>query len=319
MKISFVIPCYRSENTIREVVGEIITAVETHGDDYEIIMVSDSSPDNVFSVISELCAENNKLKGVELAKNFGQHSALMAGYSFCTGDVVVSVDDDGQTPVNEVYSLIDKIDEGFDVVYGTYDVKKHSFFRNFGSRVNDKMAEMLIGKPKDIKVTSYFAAKAYIIKEITKYDKAYPYILGLIFRTTKKIGNVPVNHRSREIGSSGYTFTKLISLWMNGFTAFSVKPLRIATILGCLCAVIGFAYGIFTVINKLLNPEIIAGYSSLMAVLLFISGMIMILLGLIGEYLGRIYISINNSPQYVIRKTTNVKTNNDSEVYNETH
>ncbi len=308
MKISFVIPCYRSENTIRAVVGEIIDTVTPRGDDYEIIMVSDSSPDGVYSVIGEMCAENPKLKGVEFAKNFGQHSALMAGYGFCTGDVTVSVDDDGQIPVDEVYKLIDKLGEGYDVVYGTYSSKKHSPFRNFGSRVNDKMAEALVGKPKNIKVTSFFAARAFVIREIVKYDKAYPYVLGLILRTTQRIANVPVNHRARTDGESGYTFKKLIALWMNGFTAFSVKPLRIATVIGCLCAVLGFGYGVYIIINRLfINPDVPAGYSSIMAALLFISGVIMVLLGLIGEYIGRIYISLNNSPQYVIRDTVNTE------------
>ena len=308
MKLSFVIPCYRSEHTIRDVVNEVRAAICPE-DDYEIIMISDHSPDNVFEVIKDLCREDPKLKGAQLSRNFGQHCALMAAYSMCTGDIIVTIDDDGQIPVDETYSLVNKINEGYDVVYGYYRNKKDSFFRKIGSKVNNKMAESMIGKPKNLIVTSFFAAKKYIIDEMLNYKNAYPYIWGLVFRTTQNIGNVPVTHRKREDGKSGYTLTKLISLWMNGFTAFSIKPLRVASILGILTAFIGFGFGIFTIINKIINPEIAVGYSSLMAVLLFIGGMLMIMLGLIGEYIGRIYISINNSPQYVISETVNVSRN----------
>lgn len=309
MKLSFVIPCYRSEKTIRGVVDEIISTVAERGDDYEIIMVSDSSPDNVYHVIEEMCGENPRLKGVELAKNFGQEAATMAGYSKCTGDIIVSVDDDGQMPVNETYKLIDKLNEGYDIVYGTYAHKMDSWFRNFGSRVNDRMAEWLINKPKDVKITSFFCVKKFIVDEMLRYDRAFPYIVGLVFRSTQSVGNVPVTHRARKVGKSGYTLSKLIGLWMNGFTSFSIKPLRISTFLGCFTAVVGFIIGIIMVIQKLIDPSIAAGYTSLIAALLFIGGLIMIMLGLIGEYIGRIFISINNSPQFVVRKTTNFDEN----------
>ena len=141
--------------------------------------------------------------------------------------------------------------------------------------------------------------------EIIKYDKPYPYMLGLLLRTTQKICNVNVNHRERPHGISNYNLVKLISLWMNGFTAFSIKPLRIATYLGFFTAIIGFLFGIYTIFNKILHPYVLAGYSSIMSVILFVGGMLMLMLGLIGEYIGRIYICINNSPQYVIREIIN--------------
>ena len=228
MKISVVIPCYGSETTIEGVVDEVVTTLEKRDNSYEIILVNDCSPDND-GKIQELNAQNKNVKGICLAKNFGQHSALMAGYRYATGDVVVSMDDDGQTPADEVYKLIDKIEEGFDVVYATYGDKRHSWFRNFGSKVNDFMCEKLLGKPKGLMVTSYFAARRFVIKEICRYRNPYTYVIGLIFRTTKSIGMVPVTHRDRLEGSSGYTLSKLLGLWMNGFTAFSVKPLRAAT------------------------------------------------------------------------------------------
>ena len=309
MKISFVIPCYRSEATLVDVVNEIIATVSTRSDDYEIIMVNDNSPDNVYDIIKDLCKNNSKLKAIDFAKNFGQHAALMAGYSLCTGDIVFSVDDDGQAPIDELYSLIDKINEGYDVVYGAYKSRKHSFFRNFGSKVNEIMSRILIGKPKNLKQTSFFAAKKFVITEILKYNNAYPYIGGLMIRTTSKIANVVVNHRERQSGKSGYTLKKLLSLWFNGFTAFSVKPLRISSILGLFCSFLGMIYGIYTIVRKLIDPNIIIGYSSTLAVILFIGGIIMLMLGLIGEYLGRIYICINKSPQYVIREKIDYSSN----------
>ena len=306
--ISFIIPCFRSENTIKNVIFEINTVMKIRPElNYEIIMVSDNSPDNVFEVIKIECNKDNNLKGILLSKNFGQHAALMAGYGNSNGDVVITVDDDQQTPIDETFKLIDKIKEGYDVVYASYNSKKHSWFRNFGSRLNDIMAEALIEKPRNLKVSSFFAMKKYVVLELLKYDKPYPYLLGLTLRATCNIANVGVNHRKRIIGKSGYTLKKLISMWLNGFTAFSIKPLRIATVFGIITAFSGFVFGLYTIINRVLHPQILAGYSSTMAVILFIGGMIMLMLGLLGEYIGRIYICINNSPQYVIREMINIE------------
>jgi len=305
--LSFVIPCYRSEHTITGVVQEIIATVEARKEySYEIILVSDHSPDNVFQVIKRLAKEYPYVKGIELTRNFGQHSGLMAGYRECTGEIVVSLDDDGQTPANELFTLVDELDKGYDVIYASYPTIQQNSFRVWGSQVNRFMMEKLLGKPNNLETTSYFACKDYIIAEIIRYQNAFPYISGLVLRATNRIGNVPVRHRERAEGTSGYNIKKLITLWMNGFTAFSVKPLRIATITGVICAAGGFVYGLYTVINKLINPAIPAGWSSTMSVLLFIGGIIMLTLGLIGEYIGRIYICINDSPQYVIRETVNI-------------
>ena len=307
-KISFVIPCYGSEHTIGTVVDEVVSTVEADGRyDYEIILVNDSSPDRVFDTITKLAAENPHIKGIDLARNFGQHSAIMTGFSFVTGDITVALDDDGQTPANEMFKLIDSLDDSCDLVFAEYQDKMHSGFRNFGSKVNDKMAQWLIGKPKKLKIMSYFACKRYVVDEVLRYPNPFPYISGLLLRATNKVKNVPVHHRERLEGKSGYTIGKLLLLWVNGFTAFSVKPLRIATIVGVIVAVIGFIYGIYVIINKFfIHPNAPLGYSSTMAALLFIGGMIMLLLGMIGEYVGRIYISINRSPQYVIRRTVGI-------------
>lgn len=305
MKLSFVIPCYRSENTIETVVQEICDTVATRsGTDYEIVLVNDCSPDGVWQVIKRLAANDNHIKGICLAKNFGQHCALMAGYGQATGDYVISLDDDGQTPASESFKLVDKLEEGFDVVYGYYEHSAQHLFRRFGTWVNKKMAEAIIGQPKTLRTTSFFIMRKFIVEEIVRYPHPFAYISGLVFRATKNLGNVEVQHRRRIEGESGYTIAGLIGLWINGFTAFSVKPLRAATFIGLLCALVGFVAGLYVVYQKFLNPEIPVGYTSMLATLLFVGGMIMFLLGLIGEYVGRIYISINQSPQYVVREWT---------------
>lgn len=307
-KVSFIIPCYRSEKTIAHVVAEIEETMNAMGKyGYEIVLVNDCSPDGTFNTIRGLCAEKSYVKGINFARNFGQHSALMAGLRHAEGDYVVCLDDDGQTPADEVGKLLEKLEEGYDAVYASYAHKQHSLFRNMGSRVNDWMTRVMLGKPKELQVSSYFAVQRFIVEDMIKYENSYPYVIGLVLRATKNVVNVPVNHREREEGRSGYTMKKLLALWLNGFTAFSVLPLRLATTIGVGCAGLGFIYGIYTIVKKFINPEVPMGFSSVMAALVFFGGMIMVMLGLVGEYIGRIYISMNNSPQYVIRERINVE------------
>ena len=168
--------------------------------------------------------------------------------------------------------------------------------------MNELMTRVMLGKPKELYISSYFAVKRFVVEDMLRYEHSYAYVIGLVLRATKNIANVEVKHRSRAEGTSGYTLKKLLGLWFNGFTAFSIKPLRIATVIGVFCASGGFLYGIYTIVKRLLLPDVQAGFSALMSMLVFMGGMIMLMLGLIGEYIGRIYISMNNSPQYVIRE-----------------
>lgn len=302
-KLSFVIPCYGSENTIEQVISEIEEVMKQRPEfDYEIIAVNDHSPDNVLSVLKRLVLTHEELLVADLAQNVGKHAAVMAGYSFVTGDYVVGLDDDGQCPMSELWKLYDALGTDYDTAMANYPIKKQSAFKNFGSKVNSWMSEILLGKPKNVKFENFGITRRYVIDEILKYKNPYPYLEGLTLRTTKRITNVVMDERERFAGKGNFTFWRSLSLWLNGFTAFSVKPLRIASILGVLVAVIGVVTGIVLVIRKILNPDILMGYSSTMAVMLFLGGMLMMMLGLIGEYLGRIYICINDSPQYVIRE-----------------
>ena len=307
-KLSFVIPCYRSQETISTVVDEIERTVAALGAyDYEIILVNDSSPDDTFSVISALAENDRHITAVDLAKNFGQHAALMCGMRRSSGEIVICLDDDGQTPADEVGKLLEKIEEGYDVVYASYGHKQHSGFRNFGSRVNAKMTEIMLGKPRELSLTSYFAAKRFIIDEMLRYENCFPYVMGLVLRSTKNICNVTVNHRARELGQSGYNLGKLLGLWMNGFTSFSIKPLRLATYFGALTAFAGFIYALVIIIRHFTVGLAPLGWSSTTALLLILGGIILLVLGLTGEYIGRIFMCVNDSPQYVERQVISGK------------
>jgi undecaprenyl-phosphate 4-deoxy-4-formamido-L-arabinose transferase len=272
------------------------------------VLVNDCSPDNTFQVLRELAAAHSNITAVDLAKNFGQHAAIMSGLSHTSGDYVVCLDDDGQTPANEVGKLLSKLEEGYDVAYASYgDHKQHSPFRNFGSWVNGKMTEIMLGKPRDLSLTSYFAAQRFIIDEMLRYENCFPYVMGLVLRSTKNICNVPVNHRQREQGRSGYNLGKLLSLWMNGFTSFSIKPLRLATYVGSLTAIAGFIYAIIIVIRYFTSHQAPLGWSSTTALLLIIGGIVLLVQGLVGEYVGRIFMCVNASPQYVERSVVKSK------------
>ena len=303
--ISIVIPCYNSHETLPHVIDGIDKAMSLREDEnYEIILVNDCSPDNTGEVIEGLCREKPYITGVELVRNFGQHAALMAGFHYVTGDIVVCMDDDGQTPADEIWKLIEQIEAGHDVVYARYREKHHSLFRNIGSRLNDIMADVMLGKPKDLYVSSYFAIRRFLVDEMIKYSNPYPYVIGLVLRSTKDIVNVDITHHDRMAGTSGYSLSKLVGLWMNGFTAFSIKPLRIATFCGAVMALGGFIFGLVTVIRKIMGLNYIMGYSGIITTLTVIGGILLLMMGIIGEYIGRIYISLNSSPQYIVRKVT---------------
>ena len=300
--VSFVIPCYRSAKTVGAVtreIGETMAAMPQY--DYEIVLVNDCSPDDTWEVIRGLAANDKHIAAVDLAKNFGQHAALMCGMRHSRGDFVVCLDDDGQTPADEAGKLLEKLEEGYDVVYASYEDKRESGFRKFGSGVNRRMTEIMLGKPKELELNSYFAARRFLVDEMLRYEHGYPYVMGLVLRSTKRICNVPVHHRAREEGRSGYTLAKLLSLWMNGFTSFSVKPLRIATYSGAFLALVGFLYAIVVLIRRFTVNAAPLGWTTTTILILIIGGLNLLLLGLVGEYVGRVFMCVNASPQYVER------------------
>ena len=301
--VSFVIPCYRSAKTIGAVTAEIAdTMGKLSQYDYEIVLVNDCSPDDTFGVIRALAEKDRHVAAVDLAKNFGQHAALMCGMRKTRGDYIVCLDDDGQTPADEVGKLLEKLEEGYDVVYASYENKQENGFRRLGSSVNRRMTEIMLGKPKELELNSYFAARRFIVDEMLRYEHCYPYVMGLVLRSTKRICNVPVQHRAREEGRSGYTLSKLLGLWMNGFTSFSVKPLRISIWSGVILAVFGFVYALVAVIRYFTVHMAPLGWTTTTVLLLIVGGLNLLMLGLVGEYVGRVFMCVNATPQYVERE-----------------
>ena len=301
--VSCVIPCYHSEETLPQVVAEIRETFAKHPDyDYEIVLVNDNPPDETWRVIEQLTREDPRIHGICFSRNFGQHSALMAGYRQVRGGIVVSLDDDGQNPPREMFRLIDALDADHDLVYADYKTKHHTRFRNLGSRLTNNMFTWMLGKPKELYLASYYAARRFVIDEMVRCESPFPFVDGLALRSTSRYLNVPVDHLDRAAGKSGYTILGLFRLWTNAFTSFSVKPLRIATYTGCVSSVSGVLLGIVLIIRKLiLKDGVDEGWTSLMAMMLILSGILMMMLGLVGEYVGRIFITMNRSPQYVIK------------------
>lgn len=303
-KISFVIPCYRSGATIGGVVDEIEGKLREREDyTYEVILVNDASPDDLQERLDALCKEQENLVVIELAKNANRPGAVMAGLSQAEGDVAVVLDDDGQCPMPRLWDLLAPIEAGeADVTMAKYPERKQSAFKDVATWVNRRMTEIALKKPRGLEFTNFMAMKRSVAEQIARYENPYPYLTGLLLRTTRHFVNVPMEQRERQAGGTTFTFRKMLALWVNGLTAFSILPLRFATWCGVLSALAGFATGLWVVARKLwCGDGIQAGYSSTVALQLFIGGMILFCLGIIGEYVGRIYMCINKSPQYVIR------------------
>jgi glycosyltransferase involved in cell wall biosynthesis len=306
MKISIIIPCYQSAKSLPAVAKEIREEFAKHnGYDYQLILVNDCSPDNTLAVIAELCREEQKIVGIDLAKNFGQASAKLAGLPYAAGDAIIYMDDDGQHPASGIFKMLDKINEGYDIVYARFPRKKHGFLRRLSSYCHHKTAELSGTKPKGISVSSFTAWSRFAVDSLKNYSSPFPSAGSYLYRITTRVANVDVEHRDRIAGNSGYTLRKLVALWLTAFTNFSFVPLRAASFLGFSCAVIGFVFGAFIVVRKLFFNNILSGYTSNMAMLLFIGGTIMMILGVLGEYLGRIYMTISGLPQYVVRNVIN--------------
>lgn len=300
MKISIIIPVYNGEKTVEQLTNDILV---TAGIDLEeIILINDGSKDKSESLLENLAAKNEKIKFISLRKNFGEHNAVMCGLNFMTGDAAVIMDDDGQNPASEILKLVNESEKGFDAVYAQYDRKKHHPSRNFAGKLNDKAANFLLKKPKDLYLNSFKLIKKEIVGEIIKYKGPSPYIDGLIFRTTDNIGKVITEHSERKSGKSNYTIGKLISLCFNLFFNFSILPLRILTVTGFIAFIIGSVLSVYFIINKIIYPDEVLGWTSTIVAILVFSGAQLIFIGLIGEYIGKQYFDQNKTPQWVIKK-----------------
>lgn len=299
--LSFVIPLYYSAETIRPLVKEIESLPIEGG--HEIVLVSDGSRDATAAVCRELVREARvPIVFVEHARNFGEHNAVLTGYRHASGAHVVNLDDDGQNPPAEAVRLWRHARaESLDVVYGHYAQKEHSVFRNFGSWFTNRVTDYVLDKPKGFYLSSFRCVSAFAAKQVAAHEGPFPYIDGLLLQVTQAIGSLEVRHAARTAGQSGYTLRRLVRLWVSTFVNFSVMPLRLATLLGLLLAAAGLV-GLGVVFYLRVTgqgPDF--GWGSLMAALLVFSGTQLVMLGLIGEYIGRMFLAVNRRPQSVVR------------------
>lgn len=305
--VSIVIPCYNSQATIRKVV-EMTMEEFARMEEYtcEFVLVNDGSRDDTYGEIKKLGQEYTAVKGVNLLRNFGQHNALMAALHYTEGDYILGMDDDMQTHPSQIWKLVHKMEEGFDLVYGCYPKKKNSALKNLTSKLNEVSSRILLGRPKDIVSSNFWMITRQIRDEVVKYDSFNPYIDGIFYRTTHKIGNVEVEHFKREVGSSNYTLRKLMRLWL-AYWNYSVIPLRISSVLGGISALGGFLAALIIIIYKLVDPTVTVGWSSTICVVVVFAGLILMVLGIIGEYLGKMILILNRTPQFIVRETVNIE------------
>ena len=304
-ELSLVIPVYNGSRTIAALVEHTHRVFE--GSSFEIVLVNDGSADDSEQVCARLSNRfPTTVTFVHLSRNFGEHNAVLAGLSHARGRYVGVLDDDGQNPPEEIARMLDALKQhNYDVVYGHYIEKMHSAFRNWGSRFNDRMATLMLQKPADLYLSSFKVMNRFVVDEITKYDGPFPYIDGLIYRTTRNIGQIPVEHRANASGPSRYSFRKLVGLWLNMFLNFSITPLRLSVYVGLATSCVSIFALLLIWIDKIwITRNLTLGISTVLGSIVLFSGLQLMILGVVGEYLGRLYLGHTRTPQYIVRYTT---------------
>lgn len=309
MLVSIVIPCYNSEKTIGMVADQCMECFsQWDGYECEMILVNDHSRDQTYAAILK-CQERypGKITAVNFAKNFGQHAAILAGMHYIHGDLVVGMDDDLQNKPEQIRQFLDKMQEGYDVVFGIYRKRNFNFVKNFFGKLSQFLLFHLVDRPKGVEMSSFWCARAYVVEEVRKYQGNDAFVQLLFARTTDNMADITVEHYAREYGHSNYTFRKGLKLFMT-FMDYSSIPLRVSNILGILFSIAGFIATIVVIVRKLLDPTIQTGWSSLMCLLLIVAGMLFLMLGIMGEYIGKLVNTSTGKPQYVIREVREMDT-----------
>ena len=298
--LSIVIPVYNGAATIGKLVDEL-TKLPIEGG-LEIVLVNDGSRDESAAVCESLVEKHSApITFVNLARNFGEHNAVMAGLHHTRGEYVITMDDDMQNPPSEVVKLFNYArTSGKDVVYTFFQNKEHDTFRNFGSWLTNRAADVLLDKPKGLYLSSFRCMNAFTVEQVCKYAGPFSYVDGLILQVTQNIDTIEVVHLPRNVGRSNYTLHKLLHLWLNMFVNFSITPLHISTILGIVLSVMGILGAIEITVEYLIwgTPR---GFGTIVCTILIFSGVQLFILGLIGEYIGRLHLTSNKKPQYIVR------------------
>lgn len=295
-KISVVIPCYYSEKSIAEVVQKTAAELNEYCN-YEFVLVNDGSNDGTYSEIKRLAEKFNFVIGVDLAKNCGQHNAILAGMKYAGGDYILGMDDDFQTHPSQIKRLIYKLNEGYDIVYGRFPKRHHGFFRNIVSYLSHISVCYLLDKPKDLKACPMYLIRRFVRDEIIKSESSFSNLQGLFLRTSSKIANIDIEHFDRRFGKSGYNFKKLIHLWAS-LLNYSLKPIRLILKSGILIFAIGLIYLIIACISgSVFEHKVYAEISAF-------SGLILSAVGTVGEYVIRMFMTVTKEPQYIIRQDT---------------
>lgn len=299
--LSFIIPLYYSAETIIPLVKEIEGLVIEGG--HELVLVNDGSRDATAGICRELLRDARiPIVFVNHARNFGEHNAVLTGYRNASGAYLVNIDDDGQNPPAEAVRLWQYAKaQGLDVVYGHYAKKEHAPWRNFGSWLTNRTTDWVLDKPKGFYLSSFRCMSAFVAREVAQHAGPFPYIDGLILQVTQNIGSLEVQHAARVAGTSGYTWRRLLQLWASTLVNFSVMPLRLATMLGLIMALVGLSGLSVVFYLRLIGQGPDYGWGSLMGALLVFSGTQLVMLGLIGEYVGRMFMTVNGRPQSIVR------------------
>src|SRR6516165_1341218 len=305
LALSIVIPVYRSADCLEALNAAISEALVPLGVRYEVVLVNDCSPDESWTVIEQLCRRHGNVVGIDLRRNFGQDSAILTGIRVTRGQYIAVMDDDLQHDPKDIPSLVGGLEEGFDLVYAQFGKKRQKAWKNLGSWFAGKVAEWVLNKPKDIYLSPYKVFRREVADLICNYHGAEPYIDGLLLQVTSRVTQVPVEHRLRYSGKSTYTFWESIRIWTRIAFSFSVKPLRLVTILGLAFSMLGVLLGMVVILYRLSSPqsfpESTAGWASLIVAVLFLGGIQMIFFGILGEYTGRTYLRVNEQPQTAVR------------------
>ena len=306
MLVSIVVPCYNSEKTIEKLVDLCFETFETiPGYECEMILVNDYSKDGTFEAIKRAAKKHDRVKGINFAKNFGQHSALMAAFHYVEGDYVIGLDDDLQNHPSQIPEFLKKAEEGYDIVFGVYKKRNFSKKKNLINKFSHFLMWHLLDRPKDIEMSNFWLARRYVIEKTKEFVGPNVFIQLIFFSITHNIAEINIEHYEREVGSSNYTFKKGLALFMR-LVNYSVIPLRISAGIGVLFALAGFAAGIIVFVRKLVHPDMAVGWPSLMCAMFVLFGIVLLMLGVIGEYIGKMIITQSNSPQFVIRETVGV-------------